>query len=564
MKYTDYYISLDVCGSVSCVVLNAKRGDCGRTVHIKLRQENRPYEIAPDTLAVLSARKPDGNILYNSCVIREQEILYTLTEQTTAAAGIVECEIKLLGPEGEQLTAASFYLAVEQVVFEGEDIPGSASEYGLLQDFLNRTKQASEQAEAALEDAKTVIADTEAAVEHARKTLQDADAAMEKADTAQKKVTAAALLAEEVEKDVTAAAQLADTASETADAANTAAGEANRKLDTIQQAISGFYSMILDKKEGDLVLMTDSARASLEGLKIFGRSVQDGEPSVEAPVEPVNAGDSGSVEIRVLGKNLMSPDISNKILNGISCIENPDGSVTVSGTATATANIIFENLMELAPGDYLVSGIPGGEYGVYYLTGYDGEDKTAPRFSVYGEDKVITLTSGKIFQMRLVVAANATVENVTYHPMIRRAEVSDADYEVYDLQTASVTLPQGCVLPGIPGTQVRDYIDLAAGQYVKQVGIIESYSGENVGDVYLSTTGALTSGAKVMYPLDEPECLPLEETEMEVCAGLHTNYPYTAILCKAGTDMEVTYVADIKRYVDEKVARLSQAIVGNA
>ena len=52
------------------------------------------------------------------------------------------------------------------------------------------------------------------------------------------------------------------------------------------------------------------------GIKIFGRSTQDGTPSPDHPVPIVSAGDSGEIEAKVYGGNLISSDISSWNSNG--------------------------------------------------------------------------------------------------------------------------------------------------------------------------------------------------------------------------------------------------------
>ena len=47
------------------------------------------------------------------------------------------------------------------------------------------------------------------------------------------------------------------------------------------------------------VQLTDSAKAPLQNVKIYGRSTQDGTPSPDNPVPIVSAGDSGSINITV-------------------------------------------------------------------------------------------------------------------------------------------------------------------------------------------------------------------------------------------------------------------------
>ena len=58
------------------------------------------------------------------------------------------------------------------------------------------------------------------------------------------------------------------------------------------------------------------------GLNIYGWSKQDGTPSPENPVPIVSAGDSGEIEAKVYGGNLISSDISSWNANGWGAIKD--------------------------------------------------------------------------------------------------------------------------------------------------------------------------------------------------------------------------------------------------
>jgi hypothetical protein len=52
-----------------------------------------------------------------------------------------------------------------------------------------------------------------------------------------------------------------------------------------------------------------------------------------------------------------------------------------------------------------------------------------------------------------------------------------------------------------------------------------------------------------------PQETPLTETELNAYRQLHTNKPNTTVLSEV--DMEVSYVADTKLYIDNKIAELT-------
>ena len=122
-------------------------------------------------------------------------------------------------------------------------------------------------------------------------------------------------------------------------------------------------------------------------------------------------------------------------------------------------------------------------------------------------------------------------------------------------------------LPGIPvdsggnytdsdGQQwVCDTIDVVAKQKTQRIGIIDSYNGESVGDVWMSTTGQLTTGAKVLYQLDEP-------VTSQISVEVPTTYDGTTnVTATDGAGLSLRYVADTQKYIDNKIAAISAAML---
>lgn len=123
MTNSHYKIALDVHDHGSNVSLKAKRGDTGRILSITLMDGSKPYVISSECYAVFTAKKADGNVIYNACTIEGNTITYAFTPQTTSAVGRAECEIKLYGAESKLLTSARFTIVVEDTVYnEGDKI----------------------------------------------------------------------------------------------------------------------------------------------------------------------------------------------------------------------------------------------------------------------------------------------------------------------------------------------------------------------------------------------------------------------------------------------------------
>ena len=74
---------------------------------------------------------------------------------------------------------------------------------------------------------------------------------------------------------------------------------------TNKKYVDGLVSQhdIITKASGEVIATTDSAKAK-PNIKLFGKSKQDGTPSMETPIEAVSHGESGSIGGKVLTGNL--------------------------------------------------------------------------------------------------------------------------------------------------------------------------------------------------------------------------------------------------------------------
>lgn len=131
MKKSAYRISLNIQNATAQTYITAKKNDTGRQLVISLTDGGKPYEIAPDCIAVFTATKPDGNILYNACSIANNTILYEITEQTLIAVGLLPVEIKLYGADNMLITSPRFTIVVEGTVYDETEVE-STEEFSAL------------------------------------------------------------------------------------------------------------------------------------------------------------------------------------------------------------------------------------------------------------------------------------------------------------------------------------------------------------------------------------------------------------------------------------------------
>lgn len=114
----------------------------------------------------------------------------------------------------------------------------------------------------------------------------------------------------------------ADSATVAAQGANTSAGRANTAADNANAAASGASEaaknateaaakaahtakslMVVGQVSGASVHLDDAIDQFLVGMRIFGKTTQDGTPTPDAPVELVSVGAGGSITVNVAGEN---------------------------------------------------------------------------------------------------------------------------------------------------------------------------------------------------------------------------------------------------------------------
>ena len=131
MERTEHKLTLDVHKPVSATSICVKKGDTAHRLMINLAEGGYPYHIAEGCTAVFSATKPDGKTIFNNCTIDGDVIIYDMTDQTTSATGVVNCEIQIHDANGDLLTSATFYIIVDDRVSNGSAVV-SSDEFTLL------------------------------------------------------------------------------------------------------------------------------------------------------------------------------------------------------------------------------------------------------------------------------------------------------------------------------------------------------------------------------------------------------------------------------------------------
>ena len=135
MNSANYNFSLDINDHGSPIVIKAKKNETGKKIRLTLRSGSKPFEIGASCYAVYTSTKPDGGVIFNSCDIEDNVIVYEFTDQTCPLVGRYLSEIRLYGTNHKIIISASFVLLVEGTVYD-DDLVSSSSEFTMLNELV--------------------------------------------------------------------------------------------------------------------------------------------------------------------------------------------------------------------------------------------------------------------------------------------------------------------------------------------------------------------------------------------------------------------------------------------
>lgn len=273
---------------------------------------------------------------------------------------------------------------------------------------------------------------------------------------------------------------------------NVIAGKAAAVLDSIPdeyEAVSALTdrnhrnkagAIVLDA-EGESIVVNDASEYPLMGLKVFGKSTQDGTPTPGAPIDIVSVENAVVV---IHGKNLFpSRAVGSFSRNGVTYTHNGNGSIAVSGEASGGSSY----------SDWIFGGerpestdvrIPFVDSATAYANPENFVEGV--RITLFFEDLSTinlsaspkTIPAGSVMiGARIRVTDGTVVPQMVFYPQIELGSVA-TEYEPYK-ESQTIAIPR--TLPGIPvasggnytdanGQQwICDEVDLVRGVYVQRI-----------------------------------------------------------------------------------------------
>lgn len=238
--------------------------------------------------------------------------------------------------------------------------------------------------------------------------------------------------------------------------------------------------------QGESILLTDSIEAPLQGLKLFGKSTQDGTPSPDNPVPIVSAGDSGNI------------------------------TVSMTGGGTEPQSLIYPT--------------PNGLPGIPVSSGGNYTDESGQQWVCDEVD-----FGRGVYVKNIAIAALDGTESWN------KRGITQAD--AYQTKCGEFVYNNaGYMVPAISNIYPYNSSSAVGSFYVMGHGYISvafaSYGASTIDQLkdLLRETNMIVYGKRSV-----PEEIPISPAELSVYAALHTNYPTTTVVNDSDAGMEVGY-----------------------
>jgi hypothetical protein len=315
------------------------------------------------------------------------------------------------------------------------------------------------------------------------------------------------------------------------------------------------------------------------------------------------------------GKNFLENTFASHTVNGVAITNNGDGSVTLNGTATENAIFTLGYISQKLGNDFVLSGVKGSV--VLYATYTKNGVYVSETWNTSGETSLRDDIEYDKVSVSVYIAKGITCNNATIYPMVRHKNynsefeqgktpqtltltdtlrgIDDIADEIdfargvkiqrayaVDLSTLEWTMSYDSIFSAILphsaiGTSWAQTSNVLCTHYKPTcvsgngMGVFDDGGddcitlgdGASVNYIHVKDSSytdsasfkASLGGVYLVYPLSTPIETPLTESELNAYRQLYTNKGNTTILSEA--DMEVSYVADTKLYIDNKLAELT-------
>lgn len=375
----------------------------------------------------------------------------------------------------------------------------------------------------------------------------------------------------------------------------------------IEALHQGKADSIVETAQGETMSLTDSSDKLFEGLRVFGKSTQDGTPSVENPVPIVNAGEGGSITVEVTERNLLKPNsystyyefplkantvmtlmtngkpsqggnikfsatdgsdvwfsinagqtrvcrsIGNKDVKGFYDLLSPDDGLeymfAVGDIKTYTPYVEPQSLTLQTPNG--LPGVPVSKDGNY--TDENGQQYICDEVDL-GREKYVQRVKDFIFNDK----TNFSIDTSAKHE-----NSILVDIKIEDASNRSTLSGNPLLCDKLKACREDIFVtDEVSCGYTSGANFLRVRLPISAGTTNEGVKNYLTDKSfKILYILATPIERDLTPEELAAYSSLHAYYPTTVITNDAEAHMEATYVADTGNYVRNMESRLNAKLV---
>lgn len=258
----------------------------------------------------------------------------------------------------------------------------------------------------------------------------------------------------------------------------------------------------------------------IASITAYGETPQGG--TTEAPVALTGV-DSAILFEQHTPINLAKPNEGES--NGISIIANADGSVTARGTATKDTWPVLVRInipSSIVSGDITISLSSPASVGMAFQS-HSPSGKVEYVYLSAGYTSVTTKIKSGYTGMHIFLSLlpDQTIDE-TFHIMIAQG-IEPVPFVPYvEPSVTPIPIPRplrrvGDVKDKCVTRQKHEGAEKLVVTY--NVGYIASYAGESITTAWISSTGALSTGAEVAYVLSSPETYATDPLDIDNAAG---------------------------------------------
>lgn len=291
-------------------------------------------------------------------------------------------------------------------------------------------------------------------------------------------------------------------------------------------AVKARQNILIGTETGNPLSVDDAFAAPLCGLTVYGRSTQAGTPTPDAPVPIVSAGESGSVAVKVTGKNLFyEQGFQQYFINSVAdSVGLAVGNVSsVLQVVTGAKYYVTRNKAGTKFRVAVVNKLPVRGVTVRPSSAINADSKRQVEISATSKYMVIQCEDEAAFSELMVSLDSST----TYSPYREQL----------------LTLPTPAGLPGIPVTSGGNYTDPQGQQWVcDEIDLERGVKVQRVDKTAFDSTKTLAEQNAI---LTTPIETPLTPAEIAAYKALTAYGPDTVVQAGDGAGIRLGYQRDV-------------------